>query len=300
MFCQGHPVPWLTERENKSYHRNLMLPVRSITANRFLSLMSCSCLFEQFLWASRGWPRGRRLADVKSSGCIRVQGGDWVRKDGRDKRKERRQNIHWLLYLLNHSDLAIWFIFCLFQPRMKKKNGLLALTFRGYASILQLEWPLLCGHDWPWPTHRQNATMEKCLRDLWKTWKIHFNNTSNTVTLITGPLNGFQFQHAVYFLDKTRWHQPQPIPPGRVWNNQEIQLRNTGRKCTITHTNVLYMPQEVNANLNSIIFIQAENRVGLCRFCFSYHRRVSEIFVFHLGLVAHRSLRRGKSYIHLV
>lgn len=44
--------------------------------------------------------------------------------------------------------------------------------------------------------------------------------------------------------------------------------------------------------------LNMEREATVCGFCFSPHQHVSEIFVFRLGLVAHRSLRRGKSYMH--
>lgn len=57
MFGWGHRVLWLTERVKpatfpaviltaKSYPPNLLLPVRSITVNRSLMLMWCSCLLQ--------------------------------------------------------------------------------------------------------------------------------------------------------------------------------------------------------------------------------------------------------------
>lgn len=43
--CETCDVPCCYP-ENKSYHPNLMLPARSIAVNRFLLLMSCSCLLK--------------------------------------------------------------------------------------------------------------------------------------------------------------------------------------------------------------------------------------------------------------
>lgn len=169
---------------------------------------------------------------------------------------------------------------------------------------------LLYGHNWqcgPFHTHihthtdKQTATMKKCLGDLWKTWKIHLNNTSNTETLITGPLKGFKFQDAVYFLDKTRCHDPPSNPrlkqPGDTAANHEQKMCNRTLKCT-SHALGSKSCFEFffqMKTLGGFYTCHAEYGVGSV---FSHHQHVSEIFVFHLGLVAHRSLRRGKSYIH--
>lgn len=148
-------------------------------------------------------------------------------------------------------------------------------------------------------TDKQTTTVEKCLGDLWKTWKIHFNNTSNTETLITGPLKGFKFQHAVSFLDKACCHNPPSGPwlkqPGDTAANHKQKMRNRTHKCA-SHASGSKSWFDLNYFWGGI-FCTSHAEYGLAS-VFPHHQHVSEIFVLHLGLVAHRSLRRGKSYIH--
>ena len=86
MYCRGHalvdracgtceaPCCYL---HNKSYNHILKLSVRERNVNRFLLLMSFNCLFRIVLVRELRLAQGHRLADVRSSGCVSLQGGGW-------------------------------------------------------------------------------------------------------------------------------------------------------------------------------------------------------------------------------
>lgn len=141
---------------------------------------------------------GRRMADMRSSAYI-LQGRKVVageRKDSRDKRKERPEYSLFSVFIKSLWSLiiliSIWFIFCFSH---KYKKGSFSLGHSG--AMLEF-----CSRNVPFfvdlidhvvhfthaHTNNHTATMEKGLGHLWKTWKIHFNHTSNTDTLITGTL----------------------------------------------------------------------------------------------------------------
>ncbi|MEQ2275346.1 hypothetical protein XENORESO_002326 [Xenotaenia resolanae] len=129
-------------------------------------------------------------------------------------------------------------------------------------------------------------------------------------TLITVWVKSFAFQRAVYFLDKTQCSNPLCGP---LLTQPEHNAPHHRHKMANRAQTPEPEPLEAKADFIRIIVCgrifctgHAECGEGLCAVCsFSYHQHVSEIFFillfcFYLGLVAHRSLRRGKSVIHIL
>lgn len=191
----------------------------------------------------------------------------------RDKRKERRPYAEYSLPCVFMK--SVWSRHLISISTTSIKNDLLALRHSGRAWILQPECSLLYGHNWPcgpFHTHshtekhthtdRQTTAVEKCLGDLWKTWKIHFNNTSNTETLITGPLKGFTFHYAVYFLDKTpssKWLKQ----AGDTAANHKHKLHNHPHKCT-SHASGSKSWFDLNSFLRGVSVLALLNMEWVC------------------------------------
>lgn len=149
---------------------------------------------------------GCRLADMRSSACI-LQGGKVVageRKDSRDKNERKA----WIFTVFCVYQITLILPFDLYSVSFsrKYKKGSFSLGHSG--AMLEF-----CSRNVPFfvdlidhvvhftHAHINNhtATMEKGLGHLWKTWKIHFNLTSNTDTLITGTLKDFKFSACSIF-----------------------------------------------------------------------------------------------------
>lgn len=91
MFCRGHPVLWLTERVKPATFP-AVIPRTKVIAPTSCCLQGASPWIGSYCWCHAAvcsnselrLARGRRLADMKSSGCIRMQGGGW-----REERQQR-------------------------------------------------------------------------------------------------------------------------------------------------------------------------------------------------------------------